>query len=164
VHHASRVLPTRVWPCCAPSCPPRHDAFRRSSTSPAAPSLPGGESHSFLPVAQKPGCPAQPPAVATRSNADALLFAMLQPIASRRRGCRLRAAPRVGRHLRSARGRQNVLLHSADTVLFSPRKLSSLCVSLSQGTSRHTSGPASLPPAESGTSLQHLALGPAQKP
>ena len=152
MHHTSDVLLTHICPCCTlllrlPSatrclssflCQPCRSQLARRGKSLFSP---------LVPVAQNLGCSKQPPVVATHSNTNALLLAIMQPIASCLRGCQLLAAPRVGRNLRSVRGRKSVSLHSADTILFFKRKLSSLCISVSLGTSRHTNDPASLPPA-----------------
>lgn len=142
-----------------------HGAFLHSPTSPPALSLLGRGSHSFLWWLHKTwAAPSSLQLLQHTATQTTLLLAMLQPIASRLRGCQLLAALRVGRSLRSVRGRKSVSLHSADTILFFKRKLSSLCISVSVGTSRHTSDPATLPPAESSGSLKHLVLGLAQKP
>lgn len=148
VHPTGAVLLRGTWPCCTPLLP-----LALRNTLPFFVPLPApleGKAAPFS-VAQYLGCSEQPPprVVATRSNAqhsppcDAAADA-----ASWRRGCRLLAAPRAGRNLRSVRGRKSISLPSADAILFfkigSP---SSLRVWVPLGTSHHTSDPATLPPA-----------------
>lgn len=153
VQHTSDVPLTPIWPCCTPvlHLPSAMWCLSSFFHQPCCSQLARRGKSFFsplVPVAQNLGCSEQPQVVATHSNTNALLLAILQPMACHLWGCQLLAAPRVGRNLRSVRGRKSVSLHSADTILFFKRKLSSLCISVSLRTSRHTSDPASLPPAE----------------
>lgn len=161
VHHTSDMLLTHIRPCCTlllrlPSATRWLSSFLHQ---PYCFRLARRGSHSFLcwSLLRKTWAALKlPPVVATHSSTNTLLFAILQLIASRLWGCQLLVAPRGGRNLRSVRGRKTVSFHSADITLFFKGSCRALCISAALGTSRHTSDPASLPPAEIKTLLNTL--------
>lgn len=142
VHYSSNVLLTRIWPCCTPILHLPSATWCLSSflRQPWCSQLARRGRSLFsplVPVAQNLGCSEQPPAATQTLSFSWYCSPSLSVCEAASFWLRWGRAET----LRSLRGRKSVSLHSADTILFFKRKLWSLCILVSLGTSHHTSDP-----------------------